>query len=290
MFQVGAAEGIGFFFSSGDSGYESPAEDPGSDHDPDRLPAVQPVGDLGRRHQPGHRQGQRTTSSRPPGAPCSTRWPANGKSWQYTPPGPYPDGLRRLRRRRREHRLPAAVLPARRGARQPGDAPAGRHDEPDPDAGGAGRGGAGGPEHRYRWSARPPCSRTGRRTPSRSAGSAAPASPARCSRASRRTPSRPRGTTSASPTRRSTSGTDTAAYTDVTDHPLGPGYLAEVRNNYTDPSTKTGPLADLPAHAGHQRRRRRCAARGPGLRRLDRGRITEVLHPVVLQALTVRRR
>ena len=34
----------------------------------------------------------------------------------------------------------------------------------------------------------------------------------------------------------------TAAYNDVTDHPLGPGYLAEVRNNYTDPSTKTGPL------------------------------------------------
>ena len=34
----------------------------------------------------------------------------------------------------------------------------------------------------------------------------------------------------------------TAAYHDVTDHPLGPGYLAEVRNNYTDPYTKTGPL------------------------------------------------
>ena len=31
MFQVGAAEGIGFFFSSGDSGYESPGEDPASD-------------------------------------------------------------------------------------------------------------------------------------------------------------------------------------------------------------------------------------------------------------------
>jgi hypothetical protein len=28
----------------------------------------------------------------------------------------------------------------------------------------------------------------------------------------------------------------------VTDHPLGPGYLAEVRNNYTNPATKTGPL------------------------------------------------
>ena len=28
----------------------------------------------------------------------------------------------------------------------------------------------------------------------------------------------------------------------MTDHPLGPGYLAMVRNNYTDPYTKQGPL------------------------------------------------
>jgi hypothetical protein len=28
----------------------------------------------------------------------------------------------------------------------------------------------------------------------------------------------------------------------VTDHPLGPGYLGMVRNNYTDGYTKTGPL------------------------------------------------
>ena len=34
----------------------------------------------------------------------------------------------------------------------------------------------------------------------------------------------------------------TSAFRDVTDHPLGPGRLAEVRNNYTDPATKTGPL------------------------------------------------
>jgi subtilase family serine protease len=34
----------------------------------------------------------------------------------------------------------------------------------------------------------------------------------------------------------------TSAFHDVTNHPLGPGYLAEVRSNYTDPYTKTGPL------------------------------------------------
>jgi subtilase family serine protease len=32
------------------------------------------------------------------------------------------------------------------------------------------------------------------------------------------------------------------AYNDVTDHPLGPGLLGMVRNNYTDPATKQGPL------------------------------------------------
>jgi subtilase family serine protease len=37
-------------------------------------------------------------------------------------------------------------------------------------------------------------------------------------------------------------GTSNAAYNDVTDHPLGPGHLAQVRNNYTNPYTKQGPL------------------------------------------------
>ena len=34
----------------------------------------------------------------------------------------------------------------------------------------------------------------------------------------------------------------TSAFHDVTDHPGGARHLAEVRNNYTDPFTKTGPL------------------------------------------------
>jgi subtilase family serine protease len=37
-------------------------------------------------------------------------------------------------------------------------------------------------------------------------------------------------------------GSSNAAYNDVTDHPLGPGHLAQVRNNYTNPYTKQGPL------------------------------------------------
>ena len=34
----------------------------------------------------------------------------------------------------------------------------------------------------------------------------------------------------------------TSAFRDVTDHPFGIRHLAEVRTNYTDPSTKKGPL------------------------------------------------
>ena len=33
-----------------------------------------------------------------------------------------------------------------------------------------------------------------------------------------------------------------ATYSDVTDHPLGPGSPGQVRKNYTDPATKQGPL------------------------------------------------
>lgn len=42
IFQAGAAEGIGFFFSSGDNGYESPIEDPASDTMQVDYPASSP--------------------------------------------------------------------------------------------------------------------------------------------------------------------------------------------------------------------------------------------------------
>ena len=42
IFQVGALEGIGFFFSSGDSGYEGPGEDPISPDDQVDYPTSSP--------------------------------------------------------------------------------------------------------------------------------------------------------------------------------------------------------------------------------------------------------
>ena len=51
-------------------------------------------------------------------------------------------------------------------------------------------------------------------------------------------------------------GTTSAAYNDVTDHPLGAGYLAQVRNNYTNPATKQGPLLTYLRTLGIERRGR----------------------------------
>jgi subtilase family serine protease len=90
IFEVGALEGIGFLFSSGDSGYEGPGEDPASSGDqvdyPTSSPWVTAVGGtslaIGR-----YRNYQWETSWGTLLDPLS----ASGTSWQFTPPGVYPD-------------------------------------------------------------------------------------------------------------------------------------------------------------------------------------------------------
>jgi len=91
-FETGAAQGIGFFFSSGDSGYEGPGEDPGgSTQDqvdyPTSSPYVTSVG------------GTSLAIGKYNGYRWETSWGTiidplakGGKKWQYTPPGPYPAG------------------------------------------------------------------------------------------------------------------------------------------------------------------------------------------------------
>ncbi len=93
-FETGAAQGIGFFFSSGDSGYEGPGEDPGvSTQDqvdyPTSSPYVTSVG--GTSLAIGKHNGYR----------WETSWGTiidplvhtkKGSHWQYAPPGPYPAG------------------------------------------------------------------------------------------------------------------------------------------------------------------------------------------------------
>ena len=90
LFRAGAAEGIGFFFSSGDSGYENPAEDPGSDMTQTDYPAESPnVTSVG---------GTSLAIGKSNNYEFETSWgtlldplAANGKHWQYPPPGKYPD-------------------------------------------------------------------------------------------------------------------------------------------------------------------------------------------------------
>jgi subtilase family serine protease len=89
VFQAGAVKGIGFFFSTGDNGYESPAEDGFSDKIqvdwPTSSPYVTSVG------------GTTLAIGWGNSYEFETAWgtlldplASNGKTWQYTPPGPYP--------------------------------------------------------------------------------------------------------------------------------------------------------------------------------------------------------
>ena len=70
----------------------------------------------------------------------------------------------------------------------------------------------------------------------------------------------------------------TGAFNDVTDHPLGAGYLAEVRNNYTNPATKQGPLLTFLRTLGINGEGTDALTRRHGLRRRDRRRLAQELH------------
>jgi subtilase family serine protease len=89
IFLAGAAEGIGFFFASGDNGYESPAEDLSSDQMQADFPPSDPwVTAVG---------GTSLAIGGEGNYEFETSWgtlldplTSNGKSWQYPPPGKYP--------------------------------------------------------------------------------------------------------------------------------------------------------------------------------------------------------
>ena len=91
IFQYGAAEGVGFFYSSGDNGYEGPGEDPASSGDQVDFPAGSPwVTSVG---------GTSLAISKTNSYQFETAWGTmidqlvtkNGQQqWQYPPPGPYP--------------------------------------------------------------------------------------------------------------------------------------------------------------------------------------------------------
>jgi subtilase family serine protease len=240
IFRAGAAEGIGFLFSSGDNGYEDPAEDPGSDMIQVDYPTssnwVTSVG------------GTSLAVGRNGNYQFETSWgtlldplASNGKSWQYSPPGLYPDfydgssggGVstaftqpfyqRGVVPNRLSHQLPNGtisptamrVIPDVSALADPSTGMLVGQTTLQPDG------------TTYAFS----LSRIGGTSVSCPVFAGIEADAQQAAR-------HPLGF--ANPVIYARYGT--AAFRDVTDHPLGPGFLAQVRNNYTDPSTRGLPL------------------------------------------------
>jgi subtilase family serine protease len=240
IFKAGAVEGIGFFFSSGDNGYESTDEDPGSDMIQTDLPTSSPwVTSVG---------GTSIAIGASKNYEFETSWgtlldplSASGKSWQFAPPGVYPDyyggsgggGTSTLYTQPSYQR---GVVPASLSKSLPDGTKSAKAMRVVPDVAAIADPATGmlvgettlladGMHYGFALSR---------------IGGTSVASPifAGIEADAQQAAGHPLGF--ANPAIYARSGT--SAYHDVTDHPFGPGYLAMVRNNYTDPSTKTGPL------------------------------------------------
>ncbi|HEX3749720.1 MAG TPA: S53 family peptidase [Streptosporangiaceae bacterium] len=241
VFEIGATEGIGFFFSSGDSGYESPDEDPGvSDQIQTDYPAESPwvtaVGGTSLAIGPAKNYEFETSWGT-----MNDELAANGKSWSSQPPGTYPadydgssgGGVSTLYSQPAYQRN---VVPRSLATHLPNGTVSATPMRVEPDVAAL---------------ADPSTGILIGETTLQPDGTTYAFSLSRTG-----------GTSVAAPTfagveadAQQAAGHDlgfanpaiyqryrTAAFHDVTDHPLGPGYLAEVRQNYTDPSTKAGPL------------------------------------------------
>ena len=240
VFQAGAAEGIGFNFSSGDSGYESPAEDPGSDTIqvdwPDSSPFVTAVG------------GTSLAIGRFSNYEFETSWgtlidplSADGKSWQNTPPGIYPDGYDGsggggVSVFFNQPGYQAHVVPTQMALTLPNGAIATQPMRVVPDVAALADPSTG---FLVGQTDLQPDGTTFAFSLSRIGGTSV-ASPifAGIEADAQQAAGHPLGF--ANPAIYQRFGT--AAYHDVTDHPFGPGFLAEVRNNYTNSATKALPL------------------------------------------------
>jgi subtilase family serine protease len=240
VFQAGAAEGIGFFFSSGDDGYESPNEDPGSDQIqvdyPTSSPWVTSVGGtslaIGKSNNYEWETSWGTLLD-----PLST----SGTSWQYTPPGVYPDyydgsGGGGVSDFYDQPSYQRGVVPNRISLALPGGAKATQPMRVIPDVAALADASTGFliGETLYQENGTTLAFSLSR------IGGTSLACPtfAGIEADAQQAYGHPIGF--ANPVIYQRYGTP--AYHQVTDHPDGPGFLGEVRNNYTDPDTKTGPI------------------------------------------------
>ena len=240
IFEAGAAEGIGFFFSSGDSGYESPAEDSGSDQIqvdyPTSSPWVTSVGG----------------TSLAIGATGNYEWEtswgtlldplaSSGTAWSATPPGSYPSGYDGssgggVSTYYAQPAYQTGVVPNSLATALPDGTTSSTPMRVVPDVSAL---------------ADPSTGMLVGQTTLQPNGTSYAFSLSRIGGTSVSSPTfagieadaqqaagHPLGF--ANPVIYARYGT--SAFHDVTDHPLGPGYIAQVRNNYTDPYTKQGPV------------------------------------------------
>jgi subtilase family serine protease len=240
LFEAGAAEGIGFFFSSGDSGYESPAEDPGSDQIqvdwPDSSPYVTAVGGTSLAIGPFNNYKWETSWGT-----LLDPLAANGKSWQFTPPGVYPDyydgssggGVSTAVT---QPWYQAGVVPNSLATSLPDGTTSPTPMRVVPDVSALADPSTG---VLIGQTTLQPNGKTYAFSLSRIGGTSL-SSPTFAGIEADAQQAAGHVLGFANPAIYQRYGTP--AFHDVTDHPLGPGYLAEVRNNYTDPSTKAGPI------------------------------------------------
>ena len=250
IFQVGALEGIGFLFSSGDSGYEGPVEDPASPPDqvdyPTSSPYVTSVG------------GTSLAISSTKSYEWETSWGTindplihlknGGKKWQFTPPGQYSAGYGGsggggVSTEYADAPYQAGVVPNSLATKLPDGTTSSQPMRVVPDVSAL---------------ADPSTGVLVGQTTLQPDGKSYAFSLSRIGGTSVATPVF--GGIEADAQQAAGGalgfanpgiyyldthfayGTANAAYNDVTDHPLGPGFLGMVRNNYTDPYTKQGPL------------------------------------------------
>jgi subtilase family serine protease len=249
IFQFGALEGIGFFFSSGDSGYEAPGEDPFSTQRqvdyPTSSPYVTSVG------------GTSLAIGQANDYKWETSWgtlldplvyTSTGKKWQYTPPGKYPNwyggsGGGGVSTSYAQPSYQAGVVPASLATALPNGTTSSHPMRVVPDVSALADPSTG---MLVGQTTLQPDGKTYAFSLSRIGGTSV-ACPvlAGIEAGAQQGLGKPIGF--ANPAiyyldTHSPYGSSSPAYNDVTDHPLGPGYLAEVRSNYTNPYTKQGPL------------------------------------------------
>ncbi|MGI8445678.1 MAG: S53 family peptidase [Streptosporangiaceae bacterium] len=250
IFQVGALEGIGFMFSSGDSGYEGPGEDAISTQDqvdyPTSSPYVTSVG------------GTSLAISKTSSYQWETSWGTiidplihlkhGGKKWQYTPPGKYPSGYDGssgggVSTEYLQPGYQTGVVPTSLAESLPNGTTSSTPMRVVPDVSALADPSTG---ILVGQTTLQPNGKTYAFSLSRIGGTSV-ACPTFAGIEADAQQAAGGSLGFANPAiyyldTHATYGAKDAAYNDVTDHPLGAGYLAEVRNNYTNPYTKQGPL------------------------------------------------